>query len=112
MFGGGWMIVKGSRPGSAVEPAPSGAKTSAASQRAVIVGSISAARYAFVSSLVVVFVIRPLDIKYPARPADERGRGTTCWFAFRGAPLIAATGIRIASWRAIGRRPHGSRATS
>ena len=33
-LGGGWMIVKGGRSGSAVEPAPSGAKTSAASQRA------------------------------------------------------------------------------
>src|SRR4051794_36304319 len=109
MFGGGWMIVNGSRPGSAVEPAPSGAKTSAASQRAVIVGSISAARYAFVSWLVVVFVISPLDIKYPARPADERGRGTTCWFAIRGAPLIAGAGFRSPLWRAIGRQPHGSR---
>jgi hypothetical protein len=33
MFGGGWMIVKGSASGFAREPAPSGAKTSAASQR-------------------------------------------------------------------------------
>jgi hypothetical protein len=33
MFGGGWMIVNGSAAGSAVEPAPSGAKTSAAIQR-------------------------------------------------------------------------------
>ena len=32
-FGGGWMIVNGGRSGSAVEPAPSGAKTSAASHR-------------------------------------------------------------------------------
>ncbi len=32
-FGGGWMIVNGGRAGSAVEPRPSGAKTSAASQR-------------------------------------------------------------------------------
>ena len=33
MFGGGWMIVNGGSAGSAVEPAPSGANTSAASQR-------------------------------------------------------------------------------
>ena len=33
MLGGGWMITNGGSDGSAVEPAPSGAKTSAASQR-------------------------------------------------------------------------------
>ncbi len=33
MFGGGWVIVYGGSAGSAREPAPSGAKTSAASQR-------------------------------------------------------------------------------
>ena len=33
MFGGGWMITNGGLSGSAREPAPSGAKTSAASQR-------------------------------------------------------------------------------
>jgi hypothetical protein len=32
-FGGGWMMTNGSASGSAVDPAPSGAKTSAASQR-------------------------------------------------------------------------------
>jgi len=31
-------------------------------------------------------------IERPARPADERGRGTTCWFAVRDAPLIAGAG--------------------
>ena len=33
MFGGGWMMTNGGLAGSAREPAPSGAKTSAASQR-------------------------------------------------------------------------------
>ncbi len=33
MFGGGWMIVNGSASDPAIEPAPSGANTSAASQR-------------------------------------------------------------------------------
>jgi len=32
-FGGGWMMTNGGRASFAVEPAPSGAKTSAASQR-------------------------------------------------------------------------------
>jgi hypothetical protein len=33
MFGGGWINVKGGSDSEAREPAPSGAKTSAASQR-------------------------------------------------------------------------------
>ncbi len=33
MFGGGWMIVNGSASAAARDPEPSGAKTSAASQR-------------------------------------------------------------------------------
>ena len=33
MFGGGWMITNGGLAGSARVPAPSAAKTSAASQR-------------------------------------------------------------------------------
>ena len=54
---------------------------------------------------------RSLETERPARPADERGRGTTCWFGRRRGPLIAARGLRRPSRRAIGRQPHGSRAT-
>jgi hypothetical protein len=43
MLGGGWMIVNGSLSGSAREPLPSGAKTSASSHRSWMRGSTSAA---------------------------------------------------------------------
>ena len=51
-------------------------------------------------------------IERPARPADERGRGTTSWFEVRCRPLITDAGSGPPRRRAIGRRPHGSRVTS
>ena len=52
-------------------------------------------------------VLRLLETTSPARPADERGRGTTSWFDVR----CRLPGPWRPSWRAIGRLPHGSRAT-
>src|SRR5829696_260560 len=48
-FGGGWISVNGGRLQSAVDPAPSGAKTSAASHRSYTSCSNSDGTYAFAS---------------------------------------------------------------
>ena len=118
MFGGGWMIVNGvsDRVGArarAVRREDVG-RQPALVDRGLEVGrpvGLRAAR----SSICVVgrrrsSVVSP-EIKRPARPADERGRGTTCWFGVRAGPLIAAGRVRRPRRRAIGRRPHGSRVT-
>ena len=47
----------------------------------------------------------------PYRPADERGRGTTCWFRSgrtRGHPAFGAPDALCARYRA---HPHDSRTT-
>ena len=120
-FGGGWMIVNGGSVGIGRRAArrrarrrrpPASARRSRPRRR-------PGRRPSAAPSVVLVVVVvgfghrhrAPGDIERPARPADERGRGTTCWFGVRGGPLIAAAGLRLPRRRAIGRRPHGSRAT-
>src|SRR5262245_42655829 len=66
-------------------------------------------RFGFVVVLgsVISVGLRFPGTKCPARPADERGRGTTSWFGVR----CRLPGPWRPSWRANGRLPHGSRAT-
>ena len=47
----------------------------------------------------------------PRRPADERGRGTTCWFDAGACRSSRPDVDPASSRRGIGRHPHGSRAT-